>query len=122
MKISPHLEATSKQMRKACVEQSNVDEKYIDQTRNGYIPDNPELKCYILCKLEHIGAIDEKGTIDFSIVMHMLGDDLKESIVHGMQNCGTKCINFEIIFVISSCNLLPIFRWRHKMRHSIFNL
>lgn len=109
MKISPHLEATSKQMRKACVEQTNVDERYIDETRNGYIPDNAELKCYILCKLEHIGAIDEKGTIDFNIVMHMLGDDFKESIVYGMQHCGTKCINFGIIFVISSFNLLSKF-------------
>lgn len=90
MKVSPHLEAASKQLHKACVEQTNVDEKYINQTRGGYVPDNPELKCYMLCLLEHIGAINEEGTIDFAIVLHMMAADFKESINIGQQNCATK--------------------------------
>lgn len=44
-------------MRKACIEESGVDEKFIKKSRDGYVPDNPELKCYILCLLEHAGMV-----------------------------------------------------------------
>lgn len=90
--IPEHLEAPFKIIRNACIEQSNVDEKYILESKDGYIPDVPELKCYILCLLEFAGAIDDDGTIHFGDVMHLLSPDLKESIMAGMEICATKRI------------------------------
>lgn len=71
-----------------------MDEKYINQTKNGYVPDVPELKCYILCLLEYGGAIDENGTIDFGVVMHLFTPEYRDSINTGMQQCATKRMNF----------------------------
>lgn len=44
-------------MRKTCIAETGVDEKYINQSRGGYLSDNPELKCYVLCLLEHCGMV-----------------------------------------------------------------
>lgn len=71
--------------------ETNVEEKYIDQTKNGYIPDNAELKCYILCLIEKSHSIDDNGTIDFSHMLHMFSPDYKESMINGMEKCATKC-------------------------------
>lgn len=81
-------------VHQACVEQTKVDEKYISEAKNGYIPDVPEIKCYILCLLEFAGAIDEDGIVHFGEVMHLMSPDLKESINKGMEICATKRIHF----------------------------
>lgn len=52
-----HLDPMMKTMHDACVKETGVDEKYIEQSREGYIPDNPLLGCYILCLLEHCGMV-----------------------------------------------------------------
>lgn len=78
-------------LRKACVEQSNVDEKYIDASKNGNLPDVPELKCYILCLFEHGGVIDsEDNTIDFALVMHLMPISNRQTIEYVQSKCGTK--------------------------------
>lgn len=88
--IPEHLRAPLKLLRKACVEQSNVDEKYIDQTRNGYVPDVPELKCYILCLFEHGSVIESDGTIDFEQVLHLMPLENRETVQYVSKTCGTK--------------------------------
>lgn len=99
LKIPEHLKASAKMLRKACMAETNVDEKYINETKGGYVPDNPELKCYLLCILEHSGAIDEKGVVDFTVLLHMFSPDYKKSITHGMEHCATKRIYFSKQFV-----------------------
>lgn len=54
--IPDHLQAPMKVLRKACLAESGVDEKYVEQSKNGYMADVPELKCYVLCLLEHAGV------------------------------------------------------------------
>lgn len=66
-------------MRKACMAETGVEEKYIDQSKNGYIPDVPELKCYILCILEHAGMIDDDGTVHFQQILHLLTPSIQET-------------------------------------------
>lgn len=88
--IPEHLRAPVKQLRKACMTQSNVDEKYIIATRDGNVPDVPELKCYILCLFEHAGIIDDEGTVDLKIVYHLMTPDNRATVEYVSQTCGTK--------------------------------
>lgn len=78
-------------MRKACIEQTNVDEKYINATRDGNVPDVPELKCYILCILEHSGIIDANDdTIDFDMIYHLMPPSSRTTMEYVLKECGTK--------------------------------
>lgn len=43
--IPEHLQAPSGGMRNTCMAEIDVDEKYINASKNGNIPDNIELKC-----------------------------------------------------------------------------
>lgn len=52
-----HMEQMLKTMHKLCQEETGVEETYITQSRDGFIPDNPQLKCYILCLLEKCGMV-----------------------------------------------------------------
>lgn len=76
-------------MRKACIGESGVDEKYINATKNGNLPDVPELGCYILCLLEHAGMIDDDGTIHFKEVMHLLTPSVAETAKLVTDKCQT---------------------------------
>lgn len=77
-------------MRKACVGESGVDEKYIDQSKNGNLPDVPELRCYVLCMFEHFGVIEPNSTIHFEKIMHLLPDNNKETVQLVYDSCSTK--------------------------------
>lgn len=77
-------------MRKACMAETNVDEKYIIQSVEGNLPDVPELKCYILCFLEHAGMIEKDGRIHFDDVMHFLTPSTKETVGIVTTECETK--------------------------------
>lgn len=111
--IPDHLRAPLKVMRKACVAESNVDEKYIDASKNGNLPDVPELRCYILCLFEHAGMIEDDGTIHFKQIMHMLTPSIQETASLVMKECETKrenglfCKNFFVCFKLA----LTCFRW-----------
>lgn len=76
-------------MRKACMAESGVDEKHIIASRDGNLPDVPELKCYILCLLEHSGMIEDNGVIHFNEVYHLLTPAMKESVDKVVQKCET---------------------------------
>lgn len=88
--IPDHLRAPLKMMRKACMAQSGVEEKYIDASRQGNLPDVPELKCYILCLLEHSNMIEEDGTIHFTEVYHLLTPSTKKTVDEVVTQCATK--------------------------------
>nr|AHW83252.1 odorant binding protein OBP22 [Sitodiplosis mosellana] len=76
-------------MRKGCVEQTGVDEKYIDESKNGNLPDIPELRCYVLCLMEHSGIIDDAGVVDFSKIYHLFTPSMKETFQDATNDCGT---------------------------------
>lgn len=76
-------------MRKACVAETGVDEKFIDMSRNGVVSDDPKMKCYILCLLEHAGMIEEDGRIHWTDVMHMLTPSVQETALHVSKQCET---------------------------------
>lgn len=57
MDIPEHLKAPMRLMRKACLAESGVDEKFVNESRNGYLADVPELGCYLLCFFEHAGMV-----------------------------------------------------------------
>lgn len=77
-------------MRKACIAQSGVDEKYIEASKNGNLPDVPELKCYILCLLEHSGMMENDGTIHFREVYHLLTPSTRATVDMVVKECETK--------------------------------
>lgn len=81
-------------MRKACIAESNVDEKYIIASVDGNLPDIPELKCYVLCLLEHSGIINANGDIDFAPVLHLLPPENQETIEKVTNICKTKRKHF----------------------------
>lgn len=87
--VPDHLKAPMKLMRKACVAESGVDEKYIDASRGGNLPNVPELGCYILCIFEHAGMIEDDGTIHWSQVLHLLSPGLRESAEKVVKACST---------------------------------
>lgn len=89
MEIAPHLRAPLRVMRKACQAETGAEDKYIDMSRNGYVSDNPQLKCYILCLLEHAGMMEEDGSIHWTDVMHMLTPSVQESALHVSKECKT---------------------------------
>lgn len=66
--IPDHLQAPLRILHKACQAESGVAEEHIQKSRNGFIPDVPELKCYILCLLEHSGMVG-MGILAFELVM-----------------------------------------------------
>lgn len=78
-------------MRKACVAESGVDEKYILESKNGYIADVPELGCYILCMWQHAGMIADDGSIYFDQIIHLLTKETKETVQYVSDECKTKC-------------------------------
>lgn len=112
--IPEHLRAPLKLIRKACIDESHVDEKYIDASKNGYLPDVPELKCYILCLFELGGVIDTDNSIDFDKVMHLLPASIRETLDHVVKTCGTISINalfeFHVLFVFFSvlCSIFDL--------------
>lgn len=77
-------------MRKACIAETGVDEKYIEASKNGNLPDVPELKCYILCLLEHSGMIEEDGTIHWTEVYHLLTQSTRKTVDLVSKECKTK--------------------------------
>lgn len=94
------MRAPLKQLRKACVEQSGVDEKDIAATRDGNVPDVPELKCYILCLFEHAGVIESDDSIDFTIVYHLMPPEHRMTVEYVSKTCGTKRMTFVLIIVV----------------------
>lgn len=76
-------------MRKACIAETGVDEKYINQSRNGNLPDVPELRCYILCIYEHAGMIEDDGTIHWNDVIHLLSPSTAETARFVAKECST---------------------------------
>lgn len=77
-------------MRKACMAESGVEEQHILASKNGNLPDVPELKCYILCLLEHSGMIEEDGRIHFNEVYHLLTPSMQASVDKVVKECETK--------------------------------
>lgn len=124
--IPEHLRAPLKQLRIACVKQSNVDEKFINATKDGNVPDVPELKCYILCLFEHAGIIDDTDgddKIDFTLVYHLMPPDHRMTLEYVSKTCGTKRTALLLIFVYHICFTFlaifslncQIFRWTNEM-------
>lgn len=72
--------------------ESGVEEKHIDASKNGNLPDVPELKCYIKCLLEHSGMMEEDGTIHFNDVYHLLTPSMKVTVDKVVKECETKRI------------------------------
>lgn len=70
--------------------ESGVELKHIEASKNGNLPDVPELKCYILCLLEHSGMIEEDGTIHFNDVYHLLTPAMRKSVDKVVKECETK--------------------------------
>lgn len=89
MDIPDHLRAPLKVLRKACMAETGVELTYLEQSKNGYIPDVPELKCYINCMLEHSGMIDDDGKIHFKDVWHLLTASMKETVEYVTSECET---------------------------------
>lgn len=77
-------------LRRACVAETGVDVKHIEASKNGNLPDVPELKCYINCLLEHSGMIDDDGKIHFADVWHLLTPSMQETVKQVTEQCETK--------------------------------
>lgn len=75
--------------RKACLELSSVDEKYVNQTKNGNVPNVPELGCYMNCIFDHVGMKTEDGSIVWDKVVHLLPPTFQESAFFVTKECGT---------------------------------
>lgn len=69
--------------------ESGVEEKYIEQSKNGNLPDVPELRCYINCLLEHSGMIDDNNKIHFNDVWHLLTPSMQETVSIVTKECET---------------------------------
>lgn len=70
--------------------ESGVEEQHIIASRGGHISDNPELKCYVLCLLEHSGMIEDNGNIHFNDVYHLLTPAMQKSVDKVVKECETK--------------------------------
>lgn len=70
--------------------ESGVEEQYIEASKGGNLPDVPELKCYILCLLEHSGMMEDDGTIHFNDVYHLLTPSMRQSVDKVVAQCETK--------------------------------
>lgn len=81
-------------MRKACMAETGVDEKYIEESKNGNLPDVPELRCYILCFFEHAGMIEDDGRIHFTDVYHLLTPSVRATVDKVTAECETKRKHF----------------------------
>lgn len=115
--IPDHLRSALKHARKACVAETNVDEKYIDESKikifaycresaflmkiffyfsgkNGHLADNPVLGCYINCLLEHFGMIESDGSIVWERVLHLLPPSNRETAEYVANECKTVCKYF----------------------------
>lgn len=119
--IPEHMQTPLKIMRKGCLARTGVEEKYVDQSKNGNLPDVPGLRCYVLCMMEHAGVIDENGTVTFSNIFHLFTPSVKESFQTATEQCSTICnceirsnglSKFSVIFEY-------IFRWWIKMWYSL---
>lgn len=55
--MSPELEETLKKVHQTCVTETGVDEKLIEETNKGKIPDDRNLKCYMKCIMVEMGIV-----------------------------------------------------------------
>lgn len=90
MEIPEHLRPATRHARRACMSETNVDEKDIEQSKNGYIVDKPEMGCYINCLLIHFGMIGDDGSIIWNKVVHMLPPSYLKTLGDVLKGCGTK--------------------------------
>ncbi|XP_055316507.1 general odorant-binding protein 56d-like [Sitodiplosis mosellana] len=88
--IPDHLRAPLKTLRKACVAETGVEEKYIDESRHGHLSDAPGMGCYINCLMEHSGMVEEDGRIHFDDIMHLLTPETRETVIKVVNECQTK--------------------------------
>lgn len=91
MDIPAHLVTGLKHSRRGCVAETNVDEKLIDQSRDGFIPDDPALGCYISCILNQFGMFDDDGSIIWDKVLHLLPPSNLETATYVTRECKTIC-------------------------------
>lgn len=89
--IPEHLITALKHSRRGCVGETNVDEKLIDQSRDGFIPDDPALGCYISCILNQFGMIDDDESIIWDKVLHLLPPSNLETATYVTRECKTIC-------------------------------
>lgn len=87
--IPEHLRKPLTLARKACLATANVDEMYVNQSKNGYIPDRPEMGCYINCLFDHFGMKTPDGIVIWDKVFHLLPPTFQETAVFVTNECGT---------------------------------
>lgn len=90
--------------------ETNVLESDIIASRDGYLSDTPEMRCYILCIFEHAGMIEDDGTIHFQQVLHMLTPGTRATAEFVVKECATIREHFftlqnELLFSLYCCQL-----------------
>lgn len=70
--------------------ETGVEEKYIEESKNGHLSDAPGMRCYIKCLLEHGGMFEDDGRIHFQEVWHLMTPSMQESATIAVNECETK--------------------------------
>ncbi|KAK9295640.1 hypothetical protein QLX08_010070 [Tetragonisca angustula] len=73
----------------ACIAETGVDQKLIEDAEKGIIADDDKLSCFSFCMLKKIGAMTDDGTINAELVRQKLshGGIAVEMIDNILNNC-----------------------------------
>lgn len=90
VEMPDNMQTGVKLFRKNCVKETGVDEALIDQSRNGYLPDDPKLACYIHCIFDMVALVDrDTGMIRLGEISQLFPIKHKEVIERITDECGT---------------------------------
>ncbi|KAJ6635704.1 General odorant-binding protein 69a [Pseudolycoriella hygida] len=107
IELPEHLKGPAKILRKTCQAEVNVSDDLIEKSKNGYLPENKELQCYIDCLFRTVGLYDDKGNIIFDEVAHLIPIEIKEKLdavsakcktIHGSNKCETAWLTVKCYF------------------------
>nr|UYB94412.1 odorant-binding protein 10 [Lytta caraganae] len=75
-------------IRKTCMEKTDVDEATIDKANEGDFDDgNDKFKCYAYCVMRELKTMDENGGIHYEPMMEYLPEDYKEPVKEMFEAC-----------------------------------
>ncbi|KAJ9593296.1 hypothetical protein L9F63_015171 [Diploptera punctata] len=76
-----------KMLRDSCVEQTGVDESFINKARDGEFPEDTSFKNYLGCVYQQTGALSDDGEADYDAMLALLPEQFVERATKMVNQC-----------------------------------
>ncbi|XP_043286952.1 general odorant-binding protein 83a-like [Venturia canescens] len=87
--ITNEMKQMAQVLHDACVEETGVQERLIEECRKGVFSEDSNLKCYIKCLMTKVPLMTEDGDIDEDFIIKVMPAEFKEIAIPVVRACGT---------------------------------